>query len=116
MESSHHLRKGFVEVGFTYTQGHDNLFSFYYSNICCFTKQGSDCAVPIRPVLLTNKMPPASSENAASQSAVDIDMSRGRSLVSKLKLDPKKDADFVPLPMQLLRKYIAYARTFVFPR
>ncbi|KAL6142008.1 hypothetical protein ACLB2K_060292 [Fragaria x ananassa] len=55
-------------------------------------------------------------ENAASQSAEDIDMSGGRSLVSRLKLDPKKDADFVPLPMQLLRKYIAYARTFVFPR
>lgn len=62
-----------------------------------------------------NKMPPAS-ENAASQSAEDIDMSGGRSLVSRLKLDPKKDADFVPLPMQLLRKYIAYARMFVFPR
>ncbi|XP_050379375.1 probable DNA helicase MCM8 [Argentina anserina] len=55
-------------------------------------------------------------ENAASQSAEDIDMSGGRSLVSRLKLDPKKDSDFVPLPMQLLRKYIAYARTYVFPR
>ncbi|XP_062002910.1 probable DNA helicase MCM8 [Rosa rugosa] len=55
-------------------------------------------------------------ENAASQSAEGIDMSGGRSLVSRLRLDPKKDADFVPLPMQLLRKYIAYAKTFVFPR
>ncbi|XP_024188305.2 probable DNA helicase MCM8 [Rosa chinensis] len=55
-------------------------------------------------------------ENAASQSAEGIDMSGGRSLISRLRLDPKKDADFVPLPMQLLRKYIAYAKTFVFPR
>ena len=38
------------------------------------------------------------------------------SLVSRLRLDPKKDADFVPLRAQLLRKYIAYARNFVFPR
>lgn len=40
----------------------------------------------------------------------------GGSLVSRLKLDQKKDGDFAPLPVQLLRKYIAYARTFVFPR
>lgn len=40
----------------------------------------------------------------------------GGSLVSRLRLDRKKDGDFVPLPAQLLRKYIAYARTFVFPR
>ncbi|KAF5750356.1 DNA helicase MCM8 isoform X1 [Tripterygium wilfordii] len=38
------------------------------------------------------------------------------SLVSRLRLDPKKDADFVPLPAPLLRKYIAYARNFVSPR
>ena len=37
------------------------------------------------------------------------------SLVSRLRLDPK-DMDFVPVPAPLLRKYIAYARTFVFPR
>lgn len=40
----------------------------------------------------------------------------GGSLVSRLRLDPKKDGDFAPLPVQLLRKYIAYARAFVFPR
>ncbi|XP_057983976.1 probable DNA helicase MCM8 [Malania oleifera] len=52
----------------------------------------------------------------ASQ-ARDIGISmRNSSLVSKLKLDPKKYGDFVPLPSPLLRKYIAYARTFVFPR
>ncbi|KAL5546223.1 hypothetical protein UlMin_005910 [Ulmus minor] len=39
----------------------------------------------------------------------------GGSLVSRLRVDPKKN-DFSPLPVQLLRKYIAYARTFVFPR
>ncbi|KAL6987448.1 DNA replication licensing factor mcm8 [Sarracenia purpurea var. burkii] len=37
-------------------------------------------------------------------------------LVSRLKLDPEKDANFVPVPGSLLRKYIAYARSFVFPR
>ncbi|KAJ6923018.1 DNA helicase MCM8 [Populus alba x Populus x berolinensis] len=46
-----------------------------------------------------------------------MDMSvRNGSLVSRLRLDPKKDADFAPLPGPLLRKYIAYARTYVFPR
>ncbi|XP_071700805.1 probable DNA helicase MCM8 [Rutidosis leptorrhynchoides] len=38
------------------------------------------------------------------------------SLVSRLRLDPVKARDFVPLPGPLLRKYIAYARTYVFPR
>lgn len=42
--------------------------------------------------------------------------SKHESLVSRLRLDKAKDGDFVPLPGQLLRKYIAYARTFVFPR
>ncbi|GMP50519.1 hypothetical protein CsSME_00017107 [Camellia sinensis var. sinensis] len=51
----------------------------------------------------------------ASLNARDIRTQSG-SLVSRLRLDPKKDADFAPLPSQLLRKYIAYARTFVFPR
>ncbi|KAJ0088164.1 hypothetical protein Patl1_32036 [Pistacia atlantica] len=41
---------------------------------------------------------------------------KGGSLVSRLRLDPRKDGNFVPLPAPLLRKYIAYARTFVFPR
>lgn len=59
---------------------------------------------------------PSASENAASQSAEGLDISGGRSLVSRLRLDPAKDADFVPLPVQLLRKYIAYAKAFVFPR
>ncbi|XP_078446733.1 minichromosome maintenance 8 [Wolffia australiana] len=38
------------------------------------------------------------------------------SVVSRLRLDPVKDKDFSPLPGPLLRKYIAYARQFVFPR
>ncbi|KAG6489652.1 hypothetical protein ZIOFF_050928 [Zingiber officinale] len=38
------------------------------------------------------------------------------SLASRLRLNPVKDKDFVPLPVSLLRKYIAYARNFVFPR
>ena len=57
------------------------------------------------------------SPDAASQSAQGINVSvKGGSLVSQWRLDPKKDVDFVPLPAQLLRKYIAYARTYVFPR
>ncbi|KAM4089890.1 hypothetical protein ACJW30_09G018100 [Castanea mollissima] len=55
--------------------------------------------------------------DAVSQSAQGINVSvKGGSLVSQWRLDPKKDVDFVPLPAQLLRKYIAYARTYVFPR
>lgn len=38
------------------------------------------------------------------------------SLALRLRLDPVKDKDFVPLPGPLLRKYIAYARQFIFPR
>ncbi|CAN7002305.1 unnamed protein product [Brassica rapa subsp. trilocularis] len=38
------------------------------------------------------------------------------SLLSRLRLDPKKDDDFTPIPGQLLRKYVAYARTFVNPK
>lgn len=38
------------------------------------------------------------------------------SLVARLRLDPKKESGFVPLPAPLLRKYIAYARTYIFPR
>ncbi|KAL7136597.1 hypothetical protein ABFS83_10G040500 [Erythranthe nasuta] len=52
-----------------------------------------------------------------SRDTRDVDMNvRSDSLVAKLRLDPKKDSDFVPLPAPLLRKYIAYARTYVFPR
>ncbi|QCD97888.1 minichromosome maintenance protein 8 [Vigna unguiculata] len=36
-------------------------------------------------------------------------------LISRLRLDPR-DGDFIPLPGQLLRKYIAYARSYVSPR
>ncbi|KAL6507944.1 DNA replication licensing factor mcm8 [Orobanche gracilis] len=47
----------------------------------------------------------------------DVDMNvKSGSLVTRLRLDSKKDGDFVPLPGPLLRKYIAYARTYVFPR
>ncbi|KVH90487.1 AAA+ ATPase domain-containing protein, partial [Cynara cardunculus var. scolymus] len=54
---------------------------------------------------------------AASQiiSGTNLDVKSG-SVVSRLRLDPRKDVDFVPLPAPLLRKYIAYARTYVFPR
>lgn len=53
----------------------------------------------------------------ASHNTGGLDLSvKSGSLVSKLRLDPKKDGDFHPLPAPLLRKYIAYARTFVFPR
>ncbi|KAK2647711.1 hypothetical protein Ddye_015200 [Dipteronia dyeriana] len=53
----------------------------------------------------------------ASQDPGRLDASvKSGSLVSRLRLDPKKDGDFVPLPAPLLRKYIAYAKTFVFPR
>ncbi|XP_021865143.1 probable DNA helicase MCM8 isoform X2 [Spinacia oleracea] len=38
------------------------------------------------------------------------------SLVSRLRLDARKDSEFVPLPAPLIRKYIAYARAFVFPK
>ncbi|CAI9098081.1 OLC1v1034660C1 [Oldenlandia corymbosa var. corymbosa] len=41
--------------------------------------------------------------------------SRSGTLAARLRIDPK-DTDFVPLPGSLLRKYIAYARTYVFPR
>ncbi|KAL5711249.1 DNA helicase [Ranunculus cassubicifolius] len=53
----------------------------------------------------------------ARQVGTDISLaSKSGSLVSRLKIDPQKDRDFAPLPGLLLRKYIAYARTFVFPR
>lgn len=61
--------------------------------------------------------PAAKKPRRASLNAGGIDMSvKAGSLVSRLRLDPKKDGDFVPLPAQLIRKYIAYARAYVFPR
>ncbi|EEF37149.1 DNA replication licensing factor MCM8, putative [Ricinus communis] len=36
--------------------------------------------------------------------------------IMSLRLEPTRDVDFAPLPGPLLRKYIAYARTYVFPR
>ncbi|CAA6656870.1 unnamed protein product [Spirodela intermedia] len=38
------------------------------------------------------------------------------SLALRLRLDPVKDKNFAPLPGPLLRKYVAYARQFIFPR
>lgn len=38
------------------------------------------------------------------------------SLLKRLKLDPVKDKDLRPLPVEFLRKYIAYARQYVNPR
>uniref|UniRef100_A0A0V0GPK9 Putative ovule protein n=1 Tax=Solanum chacoense TaxID=4108 RepID=A0A0V0GPK9_SOLCH len=53
----------------------------------------------------------------ASLDVREIDMNTKQgSLVARLRLDPKKDSGFVPLPAPLLRKYIAYARTYIFPR
>ncbi|MCD9641047.1 DNA replication licensing factor mcm8 [Datura stramonium] len=47
---------------------------------------------------------------------IDMNTKQQGSLVARLRLDPKKDSGFVPLPAPLLRKYIAYARTYIFPR
>ncbi|KMS95512.1 hypothetical protein BVRB_007520 isoform B [Beta vulgaris subsp. vulgaris] len=53
----------------------------------------------------------------ASQSIRQTDVTiTSESLVARLRLDPRKDSEFVPLPAPLLRKYIAYARAFVFPK
>lgn len=60
---------------------------------------------------------PLALKNVAMENDGKVDAgSKRESLVSRLRLDKAKDGDFVPLPGQLLRKYIAYARTFVFPR
>ncbi|KAI4300231.1 hypothetical protein L6164_033629 [Bauhinia variegata] len=60
---------------------------------------------------------PSDSRIDVSQNAESVNLGgRSDSLVSRLRLDPKRDGDFVPLPGQLLRKYIAYARSYVFPR
>ncbi|PKA63301.1 DNA replication licensing factor MCM3 like 1 [Apostasia shenzhenica] len=50
-----------------------------------------------------------------SSGAIEFGIKSG-SLASRLRLDPEKDKDFVPLPGPLLRKYISYARAFIFPR
>ncbi|XP_059305736.1 probable DNA helicase MCM8 [Lycium ferocissimum] len=53
----------------------------------------------------------------ASLDVREIDMNTKQgSLIARLRLDPKKDSGFVPLPGPLLRKYIAYARTYISPR
>lgn len=53
----------------------------------------------------------------APQSIGRTDVSAtSESLMSRLRLDPRKDTEFFPLPAPLLRKYIAYARAFVFPK
>ncbi|XP_039164610.1 probable DNA helicase MCM8 isoform X2 [Eucalyptus grandis] len=45
-----------------------------------------------------------------------VDLGVKGSLVSRLRLDPRESSEFVPLPGPLIRKYIAYARSNVFPR
>ncbi|XP_057865260.1 probable DNA helicase MCM8 isoform X2 [Cryptomeria japonica] len=50
-----------------------------------------------------------------NQSAEEGNLRNG-SLAARLRLNPVQDHDFVPLPGPLLRKYIAYAKQFVFPR
>ncbi|KAK9158177.1 hypothetical protein Scep_004751 [Stephania cephalantha] len=62
--------------------------------------------------------PPASKKPClgAPRSSKDVNLDINGSLVSKLRFNSSKDRDFAPLPTPLLRKYIAYARTFVFPR
>ncbi|GJX26241.1 probable DNA helicase MCM8 [Tanacetum coccineum] len=54
-------------------------------------------------------------KESRSVSSVDLDGNSG-SLVTRLRLDPRNDRDFAPLPGPLLRKYIAYAKTYIFPR
>ncbi|KAL4031889.1 hypothetical protein IC575_010183 [Cucumis melo] len=66
---------------------------------------------------LRKDISPLALKNVAMENDGKVDAgSKRESLVSRLRLDKAKDGDFVPLPGQLLRKYIAYARTFVFPR
>ncbi|GJU11157.1 probable DNA helicase MCM8 [Tanacetum coccineum] len=54
-------------------------------------------------------------KESRSVSFIDLNGKSG-SLVTRLRLDPRNDRDFVPLPGPLLRKYIAYAKTYIFPR
>ncbi|OAY84810.1 putative DNA helicase MCM8 [Ananas comosus] len=62
-------------------------------------------------MLPSKKLRRASNCDGIVDSGVD-----GGSLASRLRLDTEKDKDFVPLPGPLLRKYITYARNFIFPR
>ncbi|KAM7526251.1 hypothetical protein LguiA_016153 [Lonicera macranthoides] len=57
---------------------------------------------------------PAAKRLCAASQTIDLNVKSG-SLVSRLRLDPK-DRNFKPLHGSLLRKYIAYARAYVFPR
>ncbi|KAI6698199.1 hypothetical protein NL676_018318 [Syzygium grande] len=52
----------------------------------------------------------------ALQNGGAVDLGVKGSLVSRLRLDPRESSEFVPLPAPLIRKYIAYARSYVFPR
>nr|GEU65863.1 probable DNA helicase MCM8 [Tanacetum cinerariifolium] len=54
-------------------------------------------------------------KESRSVSFVDLD-GKSDSLVTRMRLDPRNDRDFAPLPGPLLRKYIAYAKTYIFPR
>ncbi|CAJ1894879.1 unnamed protein product [Sphenostylis stenocarpa] len=72
----------------------------------------------LSPALKKRRGDPSDPRATVSQNAegvVDLGIRPG-SLISRLRLDPLRDCHFVPLPGQLLRKYIAYARSFVFPR
>ncbi|XP_074349336.1 putative DNA helicase MCM8 isoform X1 [Apium graveolens] len=63
------------------------------------------------------QLPAAKKLRTASSNTINVDLQeKSGSLISRLRLDPKKDSDFVPLPGPLLRKYIAYAKTYVTPR
>ncbi|KAL6011117.1 DNA replication licensing factor mcm8 [Asimina triloba] len=95
MGSIFHLQKSSVEVLSVYELITGSTNNFCFKQIALTFQSG--CAV------LQN----------------DMDMEFGAksgSLASRLRLDPKKDKDFIPLPAPLLHKYIAYARSFVFPR
>ncbi|XP_031397201.1 probable DNA helicase MCM8, partial [Punica granatum] len=65
---------------------------------------------------VTKRMRKDASSSGASESGVmDFSVKSG-SLVSRLRLHPKEHVDFIPLPGPLFRKYIAYARSYVFPK
>lgn len=83
---------------------------------------GLDLQLPfflLNPVSLTKisglQGSPASSIKAL-QNGGAVDLGVKSSLVSRLRLDPRESSEFVPLPGPLIRKYIAYARSYVFPR
>ncbi|KAH0455902.1 hypothetical protein IEQ34_015934 [Dendrobium chrysotoxum] len=59
---------------------------------------------------------PAKKLSRVLGSCGDIAFGATGSLISRLRLDHEKDKDFVPLPGPLLRKYIAYAKAYIFPR